>query len=303
MAITVACACGEEYRLKDDMAGKQVRCRACGETVDVPGGKEQGGADQGDLDPAFDRDKFLLRQKALAITGEKYYVWDEQGEVLMFLERPYHTLRALGAALAGIVVLLLLGGLTGALVAGVSALKVEPLTVGVGVLGGLGSFAGMIVVIVALQAKRHLTFYRDDRKQERLLEIKQDSKFHFIRATYTVQTVEGEVLGRLEKNYLYNVFRKRWYLYGPDGQVIVTAFEDSLILSLMRRLLGPMFGVLRTNFIFARGEDADDVIGEFNRKFTLLDRYVLDLSRDRQRWLDRRLAVAVGVMLDTGERR
>jgi hypothetical protein len=44
-------------------------------------------------------------------------------------------------------------------------------------------------------------------------------------------------------------------------------------------------------------------VGEFNRKFTILDRYVLDLSRDSARALDRRVAVAMGVMLDTGERR
>jgi hypothetical protein len=44
-------------------------------------------------------------------------------------------------------------------------------------------------------------------------------------------------------------------------------------------------------------------VGEFNRKFTLLDRYVLDLSQDSGRALDRRVAIAMGVMLDTGERR
>jgi len=35
----------------------------------------------------------------------------------------------------------------------------------------------------------------------------------------------------------------------------------------------------------------------------LLDRYVLDLKADRARELDRRVALALGVMLDTGERR
>jgi hypothetical protein len=43
--------------------------------------------------------------------------------------------------------------------------------------------------------------------------------------------------------------------------------------------------------------------GEFNRNFTLFDRYVLDLSRDRPRLIDRRLAIALGVLLDTGENR
>ncbi len=41
----------------------------------------------GDTDPVFDRDKFLLRQKALAIK-EKYYVTDDSGAPLMFVERP-----------------------------------------------------------------------------------------------------------------------------------------------------------------------------------------------------------------------
>ena len=51
-----------------------------------------------------------------------------------------------------------------------------------------------------------------------------------------------------------------------------------------------------------RGE-SDEVIGEFNRKFTILDRYVLDLKADGARSMDRRVALALGVMLDTGERR
>lgn len=47
----------------------------------------------------------------------------------------------------------------------------------------------------------------------------------------------------------------------------------------------------------------DRVIGEFNRKFTLFDKYVLDLSADRAHELDRRLGVALAILLDTGERR
>jgi hypothetical protein len=101
---------------------------------------------------------------------------------------------------------------------------------------------------------------------------------------------------------LFNVVRKRWYVNAPNGATLYMAKEDSIILSLLRRLLGPLFGLLRTNFIIVRG-DSDDVVGEFNRKFTILDRYVLDLKADRNRLLDRRVALALGVMLDTGERR
>ena len=77
--------------------------------------------------------------------------------------------------------------------------------------------------------------------------------------------------------------------------------EDSIVLSLLRRVLGPLFGVLRTNFVIQRPRG--DVIGEFNRKFTLRDRYVLDMTADAEHTLDRRIAFALGVMLDSGERR
>jgi len=40
-----------------------------------------------------------------------------------------------------------------------------------------------------------------------------------------------------------------------------------------------------------------------NRKFTILDRYVLDLTVDKEHRLDRRIALALGILLDTGERR
>ena len=96
---------------------------------------------------------------------------------------------------------------------------------------------------------------------------------------------------------------KNLFLTDTDERmVLVVAKEDSLILSLLRRLLGPMLGLLRTNFVILR-PNSDTIIGEFNRKLTLFDRYVLDMSADRMHELDRRLAIALGVMLDTGERR
>jgi hypothetical protein len=76
------------------------------------------------------------------------------------------------------------------------------------------------------------------------------------------------------------------------------AKEDSILLALVRRFFTRLVPLC---FIFCL--PGGQVVGEFNRKFTLLDRYVLDLSKDPSRALDRRVAVAMGVMLDTGERR
>lgn len=250
------------------------------------------------LDPAFRRDKFLLRQKHLSIS-EKYTVWDEAGRAILFIERPAHLLRNLGALVAGIAA----GVLVGVVLAIVGSLvPYEPVQVVFYLLAVLGGIVTLVAVGVALSAKRHVTFYRDEGKREALLEVLQDSKFQVIVATYTVRDPAGTVLALLRKNHLYNLFRKRWDCLRPDGRTICVAKEDSIILSLLRRFLGPLFGLLRTNFLlFDAREDA--VVGEFNRKFTLLDRYVLDMSADRTGAVDRRVAVALGVMLDTGERR
>ncbi len=59
-------------------------------------------SDKTPLDTAFARDKFLLRQKHLSFS-EKYYVWDEEDKVILFVERPSHFLQNLGAAFAGII--------------------------------------------------------------------------------------------------------------------------------------------------------------------------------------------------------
>ena len=107
------------------------------------------------------------------------------------------------------------------------------------------------------------------------------------------------------KNYLYNFYRKKWVVKDPNGSTIVVAREDSLILSLVRRympLLDLLSMIMFTNFVFQR-PDTQEVIGEFNRKMTFFDRYALDLTADHDHLLDRRLAVALGVLLDTGENR
>jgi len=161
---------------------------------------------------------------------------------------------------------------------------------------------GAPAVGIALSVKRHVSFYRDESKRDRLLEIKQDKKFQPIMATYTVRDARGRPIARFGKNILFNLIRKRWYVWAPNGELQFLAKEDSVILSLLRRLIGPLFGLLRTNFIFLPA-GSEDVIGEFKRKFTILDRYVLDMSADTQQLMDRRIALALGVMLDTGERR
>ena len=293
MSLTVQCQCGNSYDLKDEYRGRLVRCPKC----QAVSRAERTYSPTSQADPVFDRDVYLLRQKHLAI-NEKYTVSDETGAPLVFVERPAHLLRNLLALVVGLAAAFAVF----AAFLGIASSVAKAAAPAVVMLGVLAMFVTLAVVGSAVSKKRHVTFYRDERRRERLLEILQDKKLQLVVATYTVRDGRGQALARLRKNYLYNLIRKRWEIRTMADQIALVAKEDSIILSLLRRVLGPMYGLLRTNFIFC-APDGRSVLGEFKRKMTILDRYVLDLQRDRHRKFDRRLALALGVMLDTGERR
>jgi len=290
--IVVACPCGEVYELRPEYAGRLLECPVCtrhlraGQTARVSSG----------ADPAFERDVFLLRERVLTITS-KYEVWAEDATPILYVERPTYLLRTvlaylLGTIAAGVVLSWALA-LARAAGEGPDALVA---------LGGYAlSAAAFVVVSMSARPLRHVTVYRDDSRAAILLRVLQDQRFAVLTRSYTVITAGAEVLARLRKRYVHNIVRKRWYVETAAGQLVALAIEDSIVLSLLRRVLGSLFGLLRTNFVLVHPDGR--VLGEFNRKFTLLDRYVLDLTADPQRHLDRRVALALGVMLDTGERR
>ena len=299
MPVVVSCRCRNTYTLKDEYAGKLVECPECG-AVNKAG--ESSLTPKSQADGIFNRDIFLLRQKHLSI-NQKYQVSDEEGNAILFVERPTHFWRTILALLGAYIVTMV--AYTGVMLAivgdrtpGTTEGQDSPLATLVLMLLPVL----FVVVAMALSKKRHVTFYRDESRTQKMFDVLQDKKVQFPMRTYTVRDATGTPLASFKKNYLYNLFRKRWEMRSIGGTVMCVAKEDSIILSLLRRVLGPLFGLLRTNYIITRGT-GEAVFGEFKRKFTILDRYVLDVSADRRRDLDRRLALALGVMLDTGERR
>jgi DNA-directed RNA polymerase subunit RPC12/RpoP len=313
MSITLKCTgCQNTFQMRDEMAGRKVRCPECEAVLVVPAAEAEElqfeadsslGAER--LHPALDRDRFLLRQKLMTLS-ERYVVCDDQQRPILYVERPAHFWRNLGAIFATIFALVFLAIVSVVVGLGVSQ-TIQPKWVG-GVLMVLllvGSGVLSFVLGINLSPKRHISFFTDESKERLLLQVLQDKKFQPIVATYTVLSPEGDLLGRMRKNYLYNFFRRKWDVFDHQGQIVLIGREDSLLLSLLRRLLGPMLGFLRANFILVvpRPDGGEVTRGEFNRNFTIFDRYVLDLSRDRPRMVDRRLAIALGVLLDTGENR
>src|SRR3989442_15811331 len=108
---------------------------------------------------------------------------------------------------------------------------------------------------MSLRPRRHVTIYRDDSRRETLLRVLQNQRVAFLTRTYTIVTAAGEPLAILKKTYLHNIVRKRWYVMTPEGAPLAMAIEDSIVLSLLRRGMGPFFGFPRTHFLFRPGAE------------------------------------------------
>jgi uncharacterized protein YxjI len=260
----------------------------------------------GILPPHFQRDKFLLHQKKLTLS-DKYYLYDEQGHPVMFVHREAHHLRSILALLAGIgtfaIAMLVIGVVLFWIEDAISSPgSSDMMLVIFGIATIVLAFIAAFTVRIATGPKRHITFYGDDSKTVPLLIVFQDQKFAFFNITYTIADPDLNMIGLCHKNHIYDLIRKKWVCYDAQGATLCIVREDSAFKSLLRRLLGNFYGLLRTNFNLY-GPDDDRLLGAFNRKFTLVDKYVLDMTRDPTRQLDRRMAVAIGVLLDTGERR
>jgi len=252
-----------------------------------------------DPESAFDRDTFLLRQKALSIS-EKYTVSDETGAAVLHVVRPAMALRNIAALLAALVGVLLSFVVAAAAAFGLVADR-SPLQPIVFIVVLVAGIVGSVMLAVVLSPKRHVRFMTEPTAKAAVLEVKQDQKLALLNPTYTVLDREGRRLALFKKNMIHNLFRKRWQIFDGDGALIALAREDSWFKAFARRFVGPLMGFLRTNFVIETPDGTH--LGTFNRQFTILDRYVLDMSNDRQRHLDRRVAIALGVMLDTGEKR
>ena len=151
--------------------------------------------------------------------------------------------------------------------------------------------------------KEDIRFYADEQETQEVFRIKARSVLDTGGSRYDVFAHEKQ-LGTLEHLFRQSLLRSTWRVRAREGSEIATAQERSLPLAIARRVVDFVpYGEwvpIPYNFDLLMG---DRVIGHLNRKFQLRDRYVLDLSGDHERSLDRRLAIALAIGLDTLQNR
>jgi uncharacterized protein YxjI len=143
-----------------------------------------------------------------------------------------------------------------------------------------------------LAIKEDLRFFADEQETRELFRIKARSVFE-LRGTYDVTDAADGPIGALQKDFVTSLARSTWRVLDAGGSLLAIAREQNLFVALLRRVVD-----LPLPFHFDIAAEDGAALGELRRAFAIRDRYELDLSRDHDRRLDRRLAIALGVGLD-----
>jgi len=151
--------------------------------------------------------------------------------------------------------------------------------------------------------KAHIGVYEDEARTRKALTLLQDSALAIINLSFTVLDAGERPIGSLRRQGWLSILRRTWKVYDAAGQEIAQAHEDSWWKAILRRIpyLEILGDLLRTNFIITRPDGS--LLGHFLRRFTLVDKYVMDVTPDSSRTLDRRIVVGLAVVLDNAESR
>jgi len=151
----------------------------------------------------------------------------------------------------------------------------------------------------------HMHVYSDKSKSQKFLHLEDKATWDFFGHWQVINAENNEVLASLKRNWLSSWFwRENWDLFGPDGRPIGKIQARGGVFKTWLRKFW-LRGWIRMQFdVFLFDQHGKKVkVMEYNRKFTLRDNYVIDCSFDSQGFLDRQLAVGLGLILDSSEAR
>ncbi len=233
-----------------------------------------------------------IKQKLIAI-AQKYHVFDEYGAPRFYVVRPPKLgMNAVAGFLRTVCFIAVY------ILAVIVFFQTRSVLLAIVVFFAGINLAKLIRVL--LTPYRDIRVYTDETEQWQVLLISQDNKFGLYH-WYTLYDTAGQPVARAKRNLLKAIWRRGWTAETLDGRPLCLVREDSLLLAILRRYLGPLWGLLRTNFdlLFPDGTP----FGEYNRKFTIRDHYLLNLYGDPEFLVDRRVVLAISILLDTGEGR
>jgi hypothetical protein len=151
-----------------------------------------------------------------------------------------------------------------------------------------------------MKIREEITFFADEAQRTPILRLKARKVFEF-RGRIDVQLPDGQVIGQFQKVFGASLFRSAWQILDASGNQVATARESSMFMAILRRVWGML--PITENIPVTPPFHFDILVGErqigrFTRLLAFRDRYLMDLTGDPERVLDRRVAMAFCVALD-----
>jgi hypothetical protein len=216
-------------------------------------------------------------------SGETANIRADDGEVLLSY-RSFASVVPIVAALVSVIV-----GVAG--LAGVAFLAAEgrPLFA-ILALMLTGAFA---VVIAMLVPPIKVTLFSGIHP---MVTIVQQSNLSFPVATYIVATPDGRTLSRVRRSVFSRLGRNRWHiLSASDDRPIGVAIEESLTAAINRKFFGKFNPRHESNVhVHFLGKRVGTILRRPNAEG---ERDVLDVTVDEKETLDRRVAVAIALLV------
>ena len=144
----------------------------------------------------------------------------------------------------------------------------------------------------AFKIREDIRVYSDEAKANQVLAIRTQQILDISPTFDVIEMPSGEKAGSLKRMGLKSIIRDEWEIYDSSGTMIGKIEEDSTLFAILRRFLT---NLIPQKYHFTVG---GQMVGSFQQQFNpFVYRAAMDLSADTGKRLDRRLALAAGILL------
>jgi uncharacterized protein YxjI len=147
-----------------------------------------------------------------------------------------------------------------------------------------------------LKLKEDIRIFTDQNMSTEMMKIKQEQIIDFSGSFQVMDSQSGELIGILKRKGLKSMFKDEWIIMDKSRQEVGLIKERGGASWFIRRFI--IHSLPYKYDILLRGNPVGMVIEKFK---IIGDEYHVDLNQDPNRSLDRRLAIAAGLMMDIGE--
>lgn len=143
-----------------------------------------------------------------------------------------------------------------------------------------------------LKLKEEIRFFADESETEELFRLTARQVLD-VRGRFDIVAPDGTPIAALEKVFGASLLRSTWRVLAPEGGEVAVAREQSVPIAILRRVQD----WIPLPYHFELLSDGR-TIGHVRRRFSIRDRYDVDLTSDVEGRIDRRAAIALVIALD-----